>query len=194
MPKHGEFEYESYALPRWRNAEGTAIDCRLLGVKTHGKELGELPFLAADYDVEGHGREIFETIKANQVNVPIEPFIPEPPPKPLTMRQAATKRVMTPGHAVEVICASMPELDGHYRVGAGAAMEMNTIVTHIAAGLGFPSGEDTLVYHDKDGKTHAWPEDKFMAYVKAVSRYKYQLKHAANGTGDVLPEPVINLD
>ena len=64
----------SLVNPRWVNSEHTAIDCEITT-----SQLGDevLPFTASKYDVEAHGRGIFEDIVAGKYGE-IAEYIPEP--------------------------------------------------------------------------------------------------------------------
>lgn len=188
-----KFSYDSYAFPRWHDKEGTAIHCQLIGVKVHGTDIGGVPFLAASFDTEDHGREIFEAIKANQDKIPIQSYVPEPPPRPLTVKEQARKKVLTGEGVITVRVESAPELSGDYLVQPGNVTQMNNIILGLQAGMGFPSGTDILDYHDKNGATHPWPEDKFRLLVKAVSKYLYEMRHAAEGTADTIPSNIITI-
>jgi hypothetical protein len=186
-----DVKYESYALPRWANPEGTAIHCQLLGVEVKGTKFGELPFLATNYDVADHGKEIFELIKANQDKVPIEAFITRPAPPPLTTQELAKQAFL--GTTVIVECASLPVLNGTYKITLPFQAEITAIVSLLNAGHDFPSGTDVLDYHDSEGVTHPWPETQFLLFAKGVTKYIYDLKHTAEATSAVLPSNVITI-
>lgn len=182
----GKLTYDEYAYPRWANNEGTAISCMLIGAVVHGNPMGDLPFLATNYDVEDHGKEIYSTIKSNQEAIPILPFVPRPPPPPATAKQLALART-----TVAVSCASIPALDGDYPVTEGFIQTMMMLVSGIHAGLGLPSGSDTFFYQDAFGANHDWPSDKFLLFAKGVMQYIYQMKQAAEGAKDEFPSPTI---
>jgi hypothetical protein len=62
----------SVSKPRWANEEHTAIDCEIT-TSQFGDEI--LPFTASSYDVEPHGRKIFDDI-ANGKYGPIGEYTP----------------------------------------------------------------------------------------------------------------------
>lgn len=65
----------SITSPRWANAERTMIDCKIT-TSQFGDEV--LPFTAAQYDVEAHGRSIFADLVAGTYG-PIADYVPPPP-------------------------------------------------------------------------------------------------------------------
>jgi hypothetical protein len=64
----------SLTNPRWANSEHTAIDC-FIKTSQFGDEL--LPFTAASYDVEAHGRAIFSDLVAGKYGA-IEEYVAIP--------------------------------------------------------------------------------------------------------------------
>lgn len=76
----------SVSNPRWVNAERTAIDCNIT-TSQFGDEV--LPFTAAQYDVEAHGRAIFADLVAG-VYGPIAEYVAPPEPVQPTVEGAQT--------------------------------------------------------------------------------------------------------
>ena len=68
----------SVSNPCWANAEQTMIDC-VITTSQFGDEL--LPFTANKFDVEQHGRSIFNALEAGQYGA-IAPYVPPPEPEP----------------------------------------------------------------------------------------------------------------
>lgn len=70
-------ELTSLTNPRWANDEKTAIDCQIT-TSQFGDEV--LPFTASKFDVEPHGRNIFNDIVAGAYG-PIGEYVAPPPPQ-----------------------------------------------------------------------------------------------------------------
>ncbi len=71
----------SLTNPRWSNAEQTRIDCEIT-TSQFGAEV--LPFTADKFDVEAHGRAIFQDLVDGKYG-PVAEYVPPPEPaQPVT--------------------------------------------------------------------------------------------------------------
>jgi hypothetical protein len=76
----------SVSNPRWLNAEQTRIDCNVT-TSQFGDEV--LPFTADKFDVEPHGRAIFDALVAGSYG-PIAEYVAPPEPVQPTVDGAQT--------------------------------------------------------------------------------------------------------
>lgn len=113
-----------------------------------------------------------------------------PPPPVLTVAQQAGVLLSEP---VNIVCTSLPALDGAYAADQTSQAQITSIASAIAAGLGLPGGGATFDWYDSTGSSHPWPATQFTALAKAVMNFVYAANQVAMGNGTTLPSQTLTI-
>ena len=71
-----------------------------------------------------------------------------------------------------IVCTGTPAINGTYTIDQGSLINVLGVSLGITAGKGFPLGQPTFAYTDKDGHPHTFPNtDLFIEFAIALRDY-----------------------
>lgn len=113
-------------------------------------------------------------------------FTPTTPSIPPIEASLATQARLLLNQPVTVQCASLPALNGQYRIDMVTQAQITGVVTKLGAGRGLPGGGQTFSFQGKD-----WPADHFIDFADKVVEFIYAATQVIERRSTELPSTTL---